>query len=160
MRSLFLVSLTFTAIGCSGGLEEFPTAKVTGKVLCNGQPVPNVQVVFGPTGNSKGSESGKSGLGVAGEDGSFVVSTYGSEDGAVVGMHNIMVLAPHPEEFPTFNCDCETDGRKVVQTADIKAGTDNTVIVNLPPKVNKQESNVDPEDLEDIKAADATAAGK
>jgi len=137
--------------GCSSGLEEFPTAKASGKVLCDGQPVANVRLVFSPIGKKGKIESGKSGLADAKEDGTFTVSTYGNDDGAVIGKHNVVVTSPHPEDFPHFTCNCETDGRKTVQEVEVTADGENSFTINLPARTNASAPTIDPEDLQDMK---------
>lgn len=156
-RSALLAVIPLAMLGCGGGLKEFPTARVSGQVLCEGQPVANVRVYFAPIGTGK-LDAGKSGLGNAQADGTFTVSTYGNEDGAVVGKHHVMVSGPHPEEFPDFTCNCETDGRKTLQEVEITADGENNFTINLPKKTRISKPNIDPEDLQDIK--ESAAGGK
>jgi hypothetical protein len=144
-----LLLLPLAVVGCSG-VSELPTAKVTGKVVCNGQPVPNVRVYFGPVGVKGKLESGKQGLGNARDDGTFTVSTYGDGDGAVVGKHDVVVSTPHPEDFPGFSCDCETDGSKPIKQVEVKAGEENDFVIELPPKSDRSKPSISNEDLEDI----------
>lgn len=147
----------FMMLGCGGGLAKFPTAKVTGKVLCDGKPVSDVRIVFGPTAGKGKNDAGKSGLGTSEFDGTFVVSTYSNQDGAVIGTHNVMVSGPHPEDFPNFKCNCETDGRKIIQKVEVTADGENDFTFNLPPKSAKSKPSIKAEDLADIKAADKTS---
>jgi hypothetical protein len=142
--------VSFAVLGCGGGLDKFPTAKVSGKVLCDGQPVADVRIYFAPVGKKKSLEVGKSGFGTAKADGTFVVSTYGNEDGAVVGRHKVMVSGPHPEEAPRFTCNCETNGNKVIQEVEVKAGSENNFTITLPAKTPNSKPNISAEDLEDV----------
>ena len=147
-----LISLAM--LGCGGGADQFQTAKVTGKVVCDGKPVGFVRVYFAPKGNKSGQLNvGKQGQGNADADGVFTVSTYGENDGAVVGKHSVMVSTPHPEDLPEFFCDCETNGNKVLQEVEVTAGGENNFTINLPPKKDKSKPNFKAEDVEDAKQA-------
>ncbi len=149
-----VVLLALALCGCGDGLKQFPTAKVTGKIVCEGQPVPGATVSFGPMATGKTAAVGKQSIATAGQDGTFILSTYGKEDGAVVGKHSIRVAPPHPEDFPDFNCNCETDGKTVLKEVEVKAGEENTFVIDLPPKKDKSKPSVSAEDLEDIKTGD------
>lgn len=157
-RSTLFTLIPFLMLGCSGGIEKFPIAKVSGKVLCEGQPVSDVRIYFAPIGDKAGDKvevtSGKSGMGTADEDGNFTISTYGEGDGAVVGQHNVVVSGPHPEEFPNFSCKCETDPNRPVQQVEVISGEGNEFTINLHPKTATSKANIDAEDLADIKAGD------
>lgn len=81
--------------GCSES-GEYPTAPVRGKVLFNGQPVPNAAVSFTPQKSAEtggAGMAGKSAAGITDGDGVFVLSTYGAEDGALVGRHVVSVAS-------------------------------------------------------------------
>jgi hypothetical protein len=155
MRWFRLVSLTAASAlaGCGGGLEEFPVSKVSGKVTCAGKPVPNVRIYFTPVAPGGKGEAGRQGMGNASEDGAFTVSTYGENDGAVVGKHLVMVATPHPEDFPKFRCDCETSGRDPLMEVEVKKGEDNNFVLEMRPKKNKNVPNIRPSDLQDIKVS-------
>ena len=87
-----VVGLVFT-VGCGSG-GDFPVAPVSGRVLCDGQPVPHAIVFFEPLQSGDSALAGKQGIARAKEDGTFVISTYGTEDGAVVGKHRVRVARP------------------------------------------------------------------
>lgn len=153
MRYSIVLPLTcLTLVGCGDGLEKFSTTGVTGQVLCEGKPVPGAYVSFGPMSATKSMNAGKQAVGTAAQDGTFVLSTYGKEDGAVVGKHRIRVSSPHPEDFPDFTCNCETDGNKVLKEVDVTAGGENRFTIELPLKTAKSNPNVSADDLEDIRA--------
>jgi hypothetical protein len=150
-RSKMLALIPLAMLGCGGGPQEFPTAPVTGQVLCNGEPIADVLVNFAPIHRNKKGESGRMGVGVAQEDGTFVVSTYGAGDGAVVGQHDVSVSSPHPEEFPHFHCNCETvGGKRPVMKVEVKADGENNFTINLPPKADPSAPSIKAKDLEDI----------
>jgi len=81
-------------LGCGTG-DQMETAKVTGKVTFDGQPVTGGQLLFAP--NASGDEPGKAGAAQIQSDGTFTVSTYGDGDGAVIGTHTVSYTAPPPK---------------------------------------------------------------
>ena len=85
---LVLASLTGLS-GCGGGGQERAVAPVKGKVTANGQPVKGGSVTFRPTAQVAGKSgvTGKPASGAVKDDGTFVLSTYGDGDGAVIGKH-------------------------------------------------------------------------
>lgn len=93
-----LISLA-SVLGCGGSGDQFPTAKVSGKVTMNGQPVTGGQITLSPISAVSGKRPGKTGVGVIGADGTYVVSTYGNGDGAVVGKHRLL-FSPAAMEMP------------------------------------------------------------
>ena len=56
--------------------------------------MPHVMVFFEPLQEGKSALVGKQGIAFAEEDGTFVISTYGTGDGAVVGKHRVRVGPP------------------------------------------------------------------
>src|SRR5688572_12505918 len=85
--ALFLAS----TIGCGRG-DQLPLAKVTGKVTLNGAPLPAATILFRP-------DAGRAGRGRV-ENGVIVeASTYGINDGIVLGRHKIAVQ-PIPDVAP------------------------------------------------------------
>ncbi|MCX7409815.1 MAG: hypothetical protein NTZ32_17200 [Planctomycetales bacterium] len=169
-RSALMALIPLTMIGCGGGLERFTTAKVDGKVLCNGQPVANVALVFAPVARKGNKDSGKAGFGSADASGAFTVSTYGKDDGAVVGKHTVIVMPPPPEDVPKFRCPCETNPKKAVQEVEVVAGQTNNFLINLPlkvevakpatTKVGELHRAAEAQDALDSAAASEPAAGK
>ena len=76
-----------------GGCREkslVKTLPVTGVVSFQGQPLPNAVVTFYP-------ESGRPASGITNSQGEFSLSTFGAQDGAVIGMHKATVSEPAPE---------------------------------------------------------------
>ncbi|HBE67469.1 MAG TPA: hypothetical protein DDW52_04900 [Planctomycetaceae bacterium] len=143
---LGLALLTSLFVGCGGG--DFPTAPATGVVLCDGKPVPGALVFFEPQLKGEDAMVGKTGLGVANDEGKFSVKTYGANDGAVVGMHNVKV-----ERGSGPGCDCAMNQDKVVLEVEVKSGEDNDFTINLPEKTRAdtraEQSQEDEDDEED-----------
>lgn len=94
--------------GC-GGSDDPATAAVSGKVTRNGQPVSGGTVMFSPQASAdKKGPPGKPAAGEVGADGTFKLTTYTKEDGAVVGKHQVTYTPPpieidekqHKEDSP------------------------------------------------------------
>lgn len=155
--SKFYVCIAATLLlmtSCTEGLKEFPTARTTGVVTCEGKPVANVQVYFAPKATGKSAVVGKSGWGTTAEDGTFKLSTYGDDDGAVVGSHEVSVGPPHAERFPGFECDCETSSTAVLQEVSISKDADNHFKIELPKKTGRRKKQVNDDDLDDLEDDD------
>jgi hypothetical protein len=135
-----------TLSGCGGG-GDFDTAKVTGRVVCEGQPVGNVLVYFEPLTQGENALVGKQGIGRAGADGTFQVSTYGTNDGAVVGKHRVRVGWMQGQA--DGSCPCVVDSETDVMEVEVVAGESNEIEVVLPKKTGRERPSVDVEDEED-----------
>jgi hypothetical protein len=86
---------------CGSGPKQLPTFEVKGQVLQAGKPVPHATVVFHPT-FELGPDVSKP-RATTGEDGTFVLSTYGASDGAPEGDYKVTVeqwLTTNPEKGP------------------------------------------------------------
>ncbi len=129
--------------GCGGG-GAFPVAKTSGQVLCEGVPVPQAFVYFEPLGGSGNSAIvGKAAFARADDQGRFVLSTYGSGDGAVVGKHRVRV------DHPGYDCACVLNSEIDVMEVEIVAGTKNEFEVNLPKKTGRERPAVGRDDDDD-----------
>ena len=80
--------------GCGKG-KEYGVTPVKGKVTAGGQPVKGGVITFRPTAEvaGKGGITGKPASGEVKDDGTFVLSTYGNGDGAVIGKHEVTYMA-------------------------------------------------------------------
>ena len=117
-------SCTLLFTGC-GDSSEFPVATARGIVTCEGKAVPNAWLFFEPLkGNAEGASAlvGKQGFGIANEKGEFVITTYNTDDGAVIGNHKVHVLPPKSDVVPGFKCPCEFDSKKEPILVDVKEG--------------------------------------
>lgn len=89
MRLIYLPLLIFCllplVIGCSGG-GALDTAPVTGTVTYNGKPLPYGSVSFRP-------KAGSPATGKIQTDGTFTMTTYHDGDGAIVGAHEVLIIA-------------------------------------------------------------------
>lgn len=148
MRWILLAVVGFA--GC-GGLEEFPVAEVAGKVTCQGKPIPHAMVFFEPLASGGSAITGKQGLGTCNENGEFSISTYGEEDGAVIGKHLVHVMPPHAEDHPGFKCACEFNSQTQKIEVEVKKGEKNSFDFALP--VAKKNAPLTPDQIEALEEA-------
>ncbi len=135
-----LLAVPLLLAGCGGG-EEHPTAAVTGKVTYKGDPVQGGTLIFAPVAESDKSNPGKPGIANIKDDGTFTVSTYAQEDGAVVGKNNLTFTPPIPEApaTPEGGHSQETpkspyDGLvPKPSSVDVKSGETNSFNIELAP---------------------------
>ncbi|SIO63004.1 hypothetical protein SAMN05444166_7213 [Singulisphaera sp. GP187] len=92
MRSIRKYSFMFSCVltvllSACGSAEKHPeTVPVSGKVTYDGKPVPKGTITFQPA-------DGQPAVGEIQPDGSFQLSTFGEKDGAVLGVHKIMIIS-------------------------------------------------------------------
>ncbi len=86
--------LLLTALGCGGGADDKPTSQVQGKVTHDGQPVNGGSLTFVPVADGEGGTPGKPASGTVQSDGTYKLSTYGTDDGAVIGKHRVSYSPP------------------------------------------------------------------
>ena len=117
-RSLLLVAGLLSVVqGCSG-IEEFPLGQISGSVTCEGKPVPKAIVYFEPIRTGESAQVGQQGFGLTDENGKFAISTYGENDGAVIGKH--LVRVGRSETTPA--CSCALVADNVLQEVEVKSG--------------------------------------
>lgn len=102
-RTWFSVALlgigTLLGAGCGGGSDNPTTAAVSGKVTRGGQPVSGGTVMFSPRASAdKKGPPGKPAASEVGADGTFTLTTYTKNDGAVIGKHQV-TYTPAPIEI-------------------------------------------------------------
>lgn len=74
------------ASGCGGGGKKRPPlGKVKGKITYKGAPVPDVEVAFMAEG------APRAGTGTTNGSGEYQLTTYDTNDGAIVGTHKVTV---------------------------------------------------------------------
>jgi hypothetical protein len=86
--SMFLAVAMTVAVGCGGSTDAVP---VTGKVSYKGQPLTNGTILLIPEGQ------GQAPTGMIQPDGTFKLTTYKKDDGAVPGNYKVVVQV-FPEE--------------------------------------------------------------
>lgn len=139
MKKCLLLSLVVlgSLMGC-GGMEEFPRAQATGRVMCEGKPVPKVLVTFEIKRTGDSGLVGQLGTAVTDEEGKFVVSTYGDKDGAVIGKH--MIRVGKTETTPP--CSCAINDMTVQMEVDITQKGPNNFEITLAKKSAKNKDGV------------------
>jgi len=147
MRQLFMLMSVLSAswflIGCGGGAYETEDAR--GTVTCNGKPITWGAVIFSPVSSPDKKAVGGAGLDTpgkgatakVGEDGTFVLSTYGNEDGAVIGKHTVVVSYPGggDEDEEDAHAPCggtvyQPDSDKPMEF-EVVSGADNNFTIEL-----------------------------
>lgn len=102
IRCFCLMAMAALLAGCGGG--GFAVAPVKGTVTCNGKAVEGGSVTLRPieVDTIKNELKGKPASGQVNPDGTFVLSTYGTNDGAVVGKHAVSFF-PVVEAAKSYN---------------------------------------------------------
>jgi hypothetical protein len=83
------------ALGCSKAPYEL--AEVTGKVTIEGVPFTEGKVMFAPVAKEGEINAGRPAFGKLSSDGTFTLSTYEPDDGAVIGDHWVTVIRVRPD---------------------------------------------------------------
>jgi len=78
------------AVGCQQNPYEL--APVRGTVTIDGHPLSQAKVMFAPSEVGTNPNPGKPAFGLLQPDGSFVLTTYKENDGAVIGEHWVTVI--------------------------------------------------------------------
>ena len=84
LRLTFALALLVVLSGC--GREK--TVPVSGTVTLDGEPIGPGTIIFTPT-----TEGAPSAMGSFGADGRYQLSTFDSNDGAVLGSHRVIIQA-------------------------------------------------------------------
>lgn len=84
-------ALTTVLSGCGDGSSHPPVFPVSGTVAYNGEPVAGAMVSF------MGENAPKEASGITNSDGEFRLSTFSLNDGAVAGVHKVIVSKTDPE---------------------------------------------------------------
>jgi len=96
----FKILILILFAGCGDG--QFPVRPAKGKVVCSGKPVTSGSVTFTPIG-----AAGKPASAAVGADGSFVLSTFGKFDGAIVGKHQVEFSVPEADNSENEELDAD-----------------------------------------------------
>lgn len=83
---VLLAGCVSATAGCGQGESRLPTHKVTGKVVKNGAGIPNATVIFHAKNPPKDFVKPRA---ISTVDGTFVLTTYESGDGAPVGEYEV-----------------------------------------------------------------------
>lgn len=92
--ALFVAACLLAAcIGCSGAAGP-QTGRVSGRITVNGKPLAGANVNF----DLKEGKSPRVATGVTDSDGRYTLSTFGKDDGAVLGKHVVWITMPQKGE--------------------------------------------------------------
>jgi hypothetical protein len=124
---LWLMALALGAGAAGCGDNDGPAAvPVRGTVTYQGKPVTKGSVQFLP-------ESGRGAFGTI-EDGKFVLSTYGNNDGAIPGKHRVAVISSEPDIKKRKDGDT---GEKYLIPQRFASPDSSGVQVDVPPGGNR-----------------------
>ncbi len=93
--ALLSTVVTVAIAGC-GGAGQREVAPTKGIVTIDGKPLPQGRVTTEPIAQEPGTKPGKAGFGIIQPDGTFVLGTYDTDDGAIVGPHRITLYGQPP----------------------------------------------------------------
>jgi hypothetical protein len=114
-------------IGCNR--SPYDVAPVSGTVMLNDRPFPQGSVTFAPIAKGESPNVGRPGVGRIQPDGSFRISTFATNDGAIVGEHWVTIINHDednmPDGIPEF-ARIQVPEKKVVA-----AGKDNQFDIHL-----------------------------
>lgn len=104
---LIVVLHVSTCCGCGRPSDGPPTFPVHGKLLIDGQPAMDAQVIFHPAAGKNFDQRGARPTGKVGADGGFTLTTYHLGDGAPAGEYSVAVywarnptsLEPSPDRL-------------------------------------------------------------
>jgi hypothetical protein len=91
--ALFLLALLGGVLGCGGG--DVGTARVSGRVMYKGKPVPKATVSFTPM---EGASRAASGL--TDTAGDYTLGSFSVNDGALPGKYRVSIIARGPDRPP------------------------------------------------------------
>jgi hypothetical protein len=81
---MMLITVCWLAYGCGQKLPA--TAAVSGKVTVHGKPIAAGRIMFRP-------EKGRPAIGTIGAGGTYCLTTFRQDDGAVLGKHRVTIEA-------------------------------------------------------------------
>lgn len=84
---VFVVLLPLMMFGCGGPSDKPQLAPVSGVVMMDGKPLADVTVAF----HLDALEAPRAGMGKTDSEGRFRITTYDTNDGAIVGTHIVTV---------------------------------------------------------------------
>jgi hypothetical protein len=121
-----LGSVLFLA-GCGGA--PYDIAPVHGTVVINNQPFKQGSVVFAPVAKGEEKRIGKIASGKLDAEGKYRLSSYGKDDGAVVGQHWVTIINLDEDNMPKGIPEFATI--LVPEKKVVAAETDNEINIEL-----------------------------
>jgi len=131
-RTPLRIAMGLLLLAVSAGCERPPyeLAPVHGTVTIDGQLMKQGKVMFAPLADNGQINPGKPAFGRIQPDGTFVLSTYGNEDGAVVGEHGVTVINSQGEGSTDFSAS-KFSRVSLPRRYQVVAGKDNQIDIEL-----------------------------
>lgn len=127
MAAAFCVGM-LVIVGCQQSPYEL--SSVRGTVTVDGKPLAGGRVMFAPISKGETSEPGKPAFGTVQSDGSYVLTTFRDNDGAVVGDHWVTIFGPKSDD-PAAASLPKFSKYVVRQKLSVVAGQENQIDVQL-----------------------------
>jgi hypothetical protein len=106
------------AVSLLPGCGQSSLAPVHGRVTCHGKPVPQAGIIFSPVPKeATDRQAGKAAAGSTDANGRFVITTYKSGDGALIGKHRVSIVLDNTAKAPC--------GHSKIVTREVKTGDNN-----------------------------------
>ncbi|MFK7769232.1 MAG: hypothetical protein AB8B55_18570 [Mariniblastus sp.] len=144
----FLLAFCLTQLGCND--TGFEVAKASGTIKkSNGEVLQNGIIAFTPLIKNEKNLTGKRGYGEI-TNGKFVLTTYGNEDGAVVGPHQITLTEAWRPDEEYVDADTELPKKHgcvispETMEVEVISGQDNVFELIAVPKKKRRRN--EPED--------------
>jgi hypothetical protein len=128
-----LATLCLALSGCGGGAADLPDlGRVSGTVTIDGEPTPDVSVMFAPV------DGGRSSSGVTDSSGKYVLYYNANTEGALIGAHNVHISShvdfdPNDPDGPMVppEGNVPSDYKNIEKQATVTSGN-NTVDLSYP----------------------------
>jgi hypothetical protein len=125
-RLTAVLSVVLSVVGCNRSPYEL--APVRGRVTIDGLPLSSAKVMFAPSDAADTPNPGKPAFGLLSDDGSFALTTYEDDDGAVVGEHWVTIVKLSKDNKPA---NAQFDRLSVPRRVNVAAGQDNQIDIQL-----------------------------
>lgn len=132
LRTAAALAFALSLVAGCGPSHDYELSPVRGVVNVDGKPLTGGRLMFAPVAGGASIKAGKPGFADVQADGSYVVSTYGTNDGAVVADHWITVLSGDSEEAQQQLLGATRV--KVPRRVTIVGGEENVVPIELTPE--------------------------
>lgn len=116
--------LALLAVGC--GDSRYVTAEVHGRAVLDGNPVTAGTITFTPVETDGAPRDGKTAVGTLQSNGVFALTTYESDDGAIVGKHRVHYFPPEETTPETVNVEVDTEGQEIA--AEVRQSEDSPIM--------------------------------
>lgn len=128
-----LLAVCLALAGCGGGPSDLPDlGRVSGTVTIDGEPTPDVSVMFSPV------DGGRASSGVTDSSGHYDLYYNANTEGALIGQHNVHISShvdfdPNDPEAPMVppEGNVPSDYMNIEKQATVEAG-ENTIDLSYP----------------------------